>query len=76
MAGPRARRRSWPAVAGVMLAIVSLAVAAVAGSAVHSDLSRKPTAAQKSAAAAAAVARRWRTWPAGRIFPSTLGYST
>jgi hypothetical protein len=37
---------------------------------------RKPTSAQRSAAAAAAAAIRWRTWPAGRIFPAALSYST
>lgn len=37
---------------------------------------RPPTAAERSAAAALAVAQRWRTWPAGRIFPARLGYAT
>jgi hypothetical protein len=53
-----------------------LAVAVAAGAAAHADLARKPTAAQLAAAAAQAVAARWRDWPAGRIFPSTLAYST
>jgi hypothetical protein len=42
----------------------------------HAELTRKPTRAEFSAAAAAAVAGRWQSWPAGRIFPADLGYST
>jgi hypothetical protein len=48
----------------------------VAGLAAHADLARGPTAAQRSAAAAVAVAARWRTWSAGRIFPAALSYDT
>lgn len=59
-----------------LAAVVCLAVAAVAGIAAHADLVRKPTAAQRAVAAAKAVADRWRDWPAGRIFPATLSYST
>lgn len=51
-------------------------MAAAAGIGARGILIRKPTAAQLSAAAAAAVARRWRAWPAGRIFPATLRYSS
>lgn len=51
-------------------------MAIAAGTQAHRELTRKPTAAELSAAAAAAVAGRWRTWPAGRIFPAGLGYST
>lgn len=35
-----------------------------------------PTAAQRQAAERTAVADRWRSWPAGRIFPLTLRYGT
>jgi len=37
---------------------------------------RPPTPAERAAAAATAVADRWRTLPAGQIFPATLSYST
>lgn len=53
-----------------------LAVAAVAGLTAWAAQTRPPTAAELSAAARAAVARRWRAWPEGRIFPATLGYRT
>ncbi len=59
-----------------LAAVVCLVVAVAAGAAAHADLVRKPTAAQRDAAAAQAVADRWRNWPAGRIFPLTLSYST
>lgn len=62
--------------AAVAAACCCLAIAIVAGTAAHAQLTRKPTAAERSAAAAAAVAGRWRSWPAGRIFPATLGYGT
>jgi hypothetical protein len=51
-------------------------VAIAAGWVAHAQLTATPTAAQRSAAAAAAVAERWRSWPAGRIFPADLGYRT
>jgi hypothetical protein len=53
-----------------------LAVAVVAGLTAHAAATRKPTAAQRADAAAQAVARRWRSWPAGRIFPAKLSYRT
>jgi hypothetical protein len=56
--------------------ICCLAVALVAGRAAIAAKTRPPTPAERAAAAAAAVARRWRSWPAGRIFPAELGYTT
>ena len=53
-----------------------LVTALGAGSKAHAEQTRPPTAAERAAAASAAVASRWRTWPAGRIFPATLGYVT
>jgi hypothetical protein len=64
------------------MALVALAGAAclvtlvVAGSRARAEQTRPPTAAERAAAASAAVAGRWRTWRAGRIFPATLGYVT
>jgi hypothetical protein len=59
-----------------LAAAACLVVAVVAGAAARADLTRKPSTAQRAAAAAEAVADRWRDWPAGRIFPATLSYST
>lgn len=53
-----------------------LIVAVLAGSRAVALHARRPTAAERAVAAAAAVARRWRTWPSGRIFPATLGYTS
>ncbi len=53
-----------------------LAVAVLAGRAAIAGQTRPPTPAERAAAAAAAVARRWRSWPAGRIFPADLRYTT
>lgn len=73
----RGRRRRRPVIlATVFAAACCLTVAIVAGTAARAELARKPTAGDLSAAAAAAVADRWRSWPAGRIFPADLGYST
>jgi hypothetical protein len=70
------RRRPRRALGAILAAVCCLAVAIVAGTATHAELARKPTPAEMSAAAAAAVADRWRSWPAGRIFPAVLGYTT
>ncbi len=72
----RSRRRPLRALAAILAAVCCLAVAIYAGTAAHAELARKPTPAGLSAAAAAAVAGRWRSWPTGRIFPAVLGYTT
>ena len=59
-----------------LAAVVCLAVAVVTGLAAHADSTRPPTAAQRAAAAATAVADRWRTLTAAQIFPANLSYST
>jgi hypothetical protein len=61
--------------AGIVLAGAACLVTAVlAGRAARAEQTRPPTAAERALAVAAAVAGRWQTWPAGRIFPATLGY--
>jgi hypothetical protein len=70
------QRGSYGMVALGLAAMTCLAVAILAGTAAYADLVRKPTATQRSSAEAAAIADRWRTWPAGRIFPVELSYST
>lgn len=72
----RSRRRSLRALAVSLTAVCCLALAIALGTAAHGELVRKPTSADLSAAAAAAVAGRWRAWPSGRIFPAVLGYTT
>jgi hypothetical protein len=70
------RRNAWPAAVLTLTAAICLAVAVTAGTAASSALHRKPTAAEKAAAARSAMIARWRSWPAGRIFPASLGYQT
>src|SRR5215472_2049067 len=59
-----------------LAAVCFLVVAAAAGLVALHDATRGPTATERAAAAARAVASRWRDWPAGRIFPPRLRYST
>jgi hypothetical protein len=62
-------------VAGLgVVAAGGLAVAVIAAGQARAELDRVPTAAERSAAAARALALRWRTWPAGQIFPARLQY--
>jgi hypothetical protein len=72
----RSRRRPPRALPAILAAVCCLAAAIVAGTAAHAEFARKPTPAELSAAAAAAVAVRWRSWPTGRIFPAVLFYTT
>ena len=51
-----------------------LAAAVVVGGMARAAQTRPPTRAERAVAATAAVAGRWRTWRAGRIFPASLGY--
>jgi hypothetical protein len=69
-------RGTGPVILLSLTAAMCLAVAVVAGVTARGDLTRQPSTAQREAAAAQAVADRWRDWPAGRIFPATLTYST
>lgn len=76
-AAPAGRRRHWAVTLAIGLAAVVLLVAAAgAATRAHAELTRKPTAAELSAAAALGEASRWQRWPAGRIFPATLPYTT
>jgi hypothetical protein len=69
-------RRTLPGACITAVALCCLVLGLTAESSAHAELTRRPTAAERSAAAAAAVASRWRSWPAGRIFPAGLGYGT
>ena len=50
-------------------ALCCLALAVVARASARAELTRPPTAAERSAAAAAEVAGRWRAWPAWPDLP-------
>ncbi|NRQ39842.1 hypothetical protein HII36_49645 [Nonomuraea sp. NN258] len=56
------------------ITIACLGVAALGGAAAGAvaELTREPTAAELKTAARAEQALRWRTWTAGRIFPTEL----
>jgi len=58
------------------VAVACLAAAVASGITAVKLATRPPTPAERATAAATAVADRWRTWTAGRIFPSALSYST
>jgi len=74
---PRFRPGRALLAAGVAAAAACcLVVSVLAGLHARAELSRRPTAADRSAAAVIAVAQRWRRWPAGQIFPARLGYTT
>lgn len=72
----RPRRQLLRVLGAAAAAVCYLVVAVVVGAQADARLTRPPTQAERSAAAALAVADRWRTWPAGRIFPAQLGYGT
>jgi hypothetical protein len=72
-----ARLRSFAVVTSLLLvAVAGLAVAVVGGLRARAELTRPPTAAERSQAAVAAVAARWQRWPTGKIFPASLSYTT
>ncbi|WP_157419671.1 hypothetical protein [Actinomadura kijaniata] len=65
--------RQWMVVA-LVLGCCYLAFSAVGIGGAWVTLNREPTNAELQRAANAEVARRWRAWPAGRIFPERLAY--
>ncbi|MBO0814556.1 MAG: hypothetical protein J2P30_05305 [Actinobacteria bacterium] len=58
--------------AGLLVALAGLVLSAAA--AAVQFLPRHFSAAQRSQIMAWEVGKRWRSWPAGRIFPSAIGY--
>jgi beta-phosphoglucomutase-like phosphatase (HAD superfamily) len=72
----RPPRRGWRIAVAALAGAACLAGAIVSGTVAHAELTRKPTSAELKAAEAIAVTQRWERWPAGRIFPAAIGYST
>jgi hypothetical protein len=70
-----ARRRLWLVVA-VVTAVGYLAVGALATGRVYWEFHRKPNAGELYRAATEEVRDRWRTWPAERIFPDSVPYTS
>jgi hypothetical protein len=74
-ARPRRRRRRAVRLllgAGLLAALAGLVLSA--GAAAIQFLPRHFSAAQRDQIMAWEVGKRWRSWPAGRIFPSAIGY--
>ncbi|WP_344280667.1 hypothetical protein [Actinomadura napierensis] len=69
------RARQWLVVA-IVLGCVYLATGTIAIGGAWAELHRDPTNAEVERAANAEVARRWQAWPAERIFPTKIAYST
>ncbi|MFF0577360.1 hypothetical protein [Streptosporangium saharense] len=73
---PGQRRLAWMTlIMASTLALACAAVAAVTAGAAVTELTRGPTRTELDRAAAVETAGRWRSWPAGRIFPETVGYA-
>ncbi|WP_233508483.1 hypothetical protein [Spongiactinospora gelatinilytica] len=70
------RTRGLPImIAAAVLALVCAGVAGVAASAAGGELTRRPSASELERAAGAEVARRWQSWPVGKVFPEAIGYA-
>ncbi|MFD0683106.1 hypothetical protein [Actinomadura fibrosa] len=67
----------WPSRTVVALAAAAgcAVVLVAAGARLTAEATRGPTAAERAAASTAEVARRYRAWPAGRIFPAEVPYT-
>ncbi|GLW07551.1 hypothetical protein Misp01_26810 [Microtetraspora sp. NBRC 13810] len=73
---PARRTRTWPVLlVASALTLICAAVAGVAASAAGAELTRGPNPGELERAAREEVARRWESWPTGRIFPETLPYA-
>jgi hypothetical protein len=70
-----ARRRLWLVVA-VLTAVGYVTVAVVAIGRVYWEFHRPPTKGELYRAAVLDVRQRWRVWPASRIFPQSVPYTT
>jgi hypothetical protein len=75
LAPPPRKRRRWALWTTVgLLAVLGVSAAVYGGLEIRRELLRPPTAAEKDAAAAREMALRWRTRPAGEIFPATVDH--
>jgi hypothetical protein len=76
-AGGRRRRRRLRDRAGPLLALLAIALAGLAGGVLGISSQLMPrtfSPAQRQQIMAWEVAKRWRTWTAGQIFPAAAGY--
>ncbi|MCG5216640.1 hypothetical protein [Streptosporangium sp. KLBMP 9127] len=74
--GAGRRVHAWPVlIVASALTLVCALVAGVSASAAGAELTRGPSADEIDRATGQEMARRWQTWPAGRIFPETLAYA-
>jgi hypothetical protein len=71
-AGPPRRRRGLAAV--VALTVLGLVGVLGGGAVLGTELKRKPTSAEQTAALAAEIASRWQRLPATTIFPAAITY--
>ncbi|MFG2005925.1 hypothetical protein ACGFNU_42925 [Spirillospora sp. NPDC048911] len=69
-----ARPRLTPLLAG-LAAACSLAVLVPMAVRLAGELTREPTAAERRNAATREIARRYMTWPSGRVFPEQIPYT-
>jgi hypothetical protein len=69
------RRTLWLVVA-VVTAVGYLVVGALATGRVYWEFHRRPTGSELDRAATQEVGDRWRTWPADRIFPESVPYTS
>ncbi|GHE35541.1 hypothetical protein GCM10017673_42940 [Streptosporangium violaceochromogenes] len=73
---PGQRRPLWPTlVVASALTLICAAMAGVAASTAGREITRGPSQAELERAAAVEIAGRWLSWPAGRVFPETVGYA-
>jgi hypothetical protein len=70
-----ARRRLWLVVAA-LTTVGYIVVGALSTARVYWEFHRKPTAWELYRAAGQEVRSRWRTWPAEKIFPATVPYTS
>jgi hypothetical protein len=70
---PRGRARRLLLVIGLTAGLAGLLLSA--GAAAIQFLPRNFSQAQRQQIMAWEIAKRWRDWPAGRIFPSSIGYA-
>ena len=70
---PRGRARRVLLVIGLAVGLAGLVLSA--GAAAIQFLPRNFSSAQRQQIMAWEIGKRWRSWPAGRIFPSSIGYT-
>lgn len=74
-AAPAPPRRRRGRSLALLIALIGVAAVVLSVAGLFTEMTRKPTTAERHHAVSREIAQRWRSWPAGKLFPATVPYT-